>query len=167
MTRRLYFLFPDQAHAQRVVDELVQAGVPETRMHALARPGIALDGLPGATRRQREDAGGRLERRLWEGNLGLFALALLALLASLGIGEGTWAVLCLAVMAVSFLAGLLFTHLPNAHLDQFQAALGHGEILLLVDVPKSRVRHVEDLIQWHHPEAAVGGVGWTIAALGL
>jgi len=39
-------------------------------------------------------------------------------------------------------------------------------VVLLVDVPRRRVREVEALIG-HHPEASIGGVGWTIVSAGI
>jgi hypothetical protein len=47
------------------------------------------------------------------------------------------------------------------HLGEFRDALAHGEVLLMVDVPRGRVSEVEDRVHRHHPEATVGGVGWS------
>jgi hypothetical protein len=57
MKRRLYFLFPDPGNARIVVDELQSRGMHLRDMHTLARTGINLEGLPAASRRQRNDAG--------------------------------------------------------------------------------------------------------------
>ena len=37
MLRRLFFLFPDTEHAQRVVDELGARGIALRRMHAISK----------------------------------------------------------------------------------------------------------------------------------
>ena len=43
----------------------------------------------------------------------------------------------------------------------------HGEVLLMVDVPKRRVFEVEELVHRHYPDATVGGVGWTLEAMDI
>ena len=70
-------------------------------------------------------------------------------------------------MVVNFMIGLHFTNQPNTHLGEFRDALAHGEILLMVDVPESKVTEVENDIQQHHPEATIGSVGLSTQALGL
>jgi hypothetical protein len=71
-------------------------------------------------------------------------------------------------MAATFALGEWFIdHVPNIYLTEFRDALAHGEILLMVDVPAWRVKEIEDHIHSHHPEAAVGGVGWTLERWGV
>lgn len=166
--RRLYFLFPDASHARRVTDELIQAGVGEQRIHAVARPEIDLGSLPGATVRQRQDAAERIEAVAWNSNLALFAVAALALLASLGLGSLWLAIAALVVMAATLLGGAWFAlKVPQVHLGEFREAMAHGEIVLMVDVPPARVAEIEDLVHRRHPEAGVGGVGWSLEGLGI
>lgn len=101
--RRLYFLFPDAGHARGVTRELVQAGVDEQHIHAVARDGVDLASLPQATVRQRQDAAGRIEAVAWNTNLALFAAATVALLAALFLTTVWLAVGALVVMAATFL----------------------------------------------------------------
>ena len=61
MLRRLFFLFPDEPHAQRTVDQLVNLGVPRRCIHAIAR-NIELKTLPQATQRQKNVTGFRIEQ---------------------------------------------------------------------------------------------------------
>ena len=56
--------------------------------------------------------------------------------------------------------------LPHGHLGNARVPLSRGEVVLLVDVPRHRVRAIEALIG-HQPEASIGGVGWTIVAAGI
>jgi hypothetical protein len=63
-------------------------------------------------------------------------------------------------MAASFISGLWSTHLPDATLQEFQDALAHGEILLMVDVATRHVTELEARVHRLHPEAVVGGVSW-------
>ena len=157
MRRRLYFLFPDEPQARRVVDELTRAGVMKKHIHAHAREGIELTSLPLATQRQKQDACCSIEKLLLNGNLLVFGIALLALLISLFFGFSVWSVLALAVMVTTFVAGALFAvKVPQVHLDEFKDALSHGEILLMIDVPSLRVAEVEDLVSRIQPEAVKG-----------
>ena len=77
-----------------------------------------------------------------------------------------WLLLPAAVMLISFLLGEEFTRrVPDVHLSEFRDALRHGEILLMIDVPVTKVERFEALVHRHHPEAVTGGVGWHIDAL--
>lgn len=168
MYRRLYFLFSERRDVERIVAELAGRGVPRGRLHTLARDGTDTAGLPGATPRQRRDAGRRLERSLWNANLGLFAVALPGLAAALWAGAQAWAAVALGVLVASFVAGAAFAlRVPDTHLEEFREALRHGDILLMVDVPARRVAEIEDFVHRRHPEAVVGGVGWTLNRFGI
>ena len=78
-----------------------------------------------------------------------------------------WLAVPIIVMVANFLAGLSFTSVPNTHLGEFQDALAHGEILLMVDVAETEVAQIGEQVHHQHPEATIGGVGWGSAALGL
>jgi len=167
MKRRLYFLLPDAEHARVVVNELEARGIERNFMHAIAGRGGDVNGLPVATRMQRNDLGARIEHYLWGGNLALFFLALIALVVFALLPLSWWWLLLPAgVMLVSFLTGLEFVmHTPNVHLDEFQSAMRHREILLMIDVPAGQVAEVEEMVHRLHPEAITGGVGWSVNAL--
>jgi hypothetical protein len=136
-------------------------------MHVIAAPGVALEGLPMASRNQRNDLGAQLETILWDSNLVLFFIALLVLAALAVVHVSLfWLLLPVAVMLATLVAGVEFTnHIPNIHLSEFTDALHHQEILLMVDVPVGQVARVEELIHRHHPEAVTGGIGWHVDAL--
>ena len=166
--RRLYFLFPDAQHTRGAVSELVQAGVHEAHIHTVAGEGVDVSSLPEATVRQRQDAAGRIEAVAWNTNLLLFAAATVALLASLFLGSVWLGAGALVVMAATFLGGAWFAlRIPDVHLDEFREAIAHGEIVLMVDVAPKRVAEIEDLVHRRHPEANVGGVGWSVEGLGI
>jgi hypothetical protein len=167
MKRRLYFLLPDNAHAATLVSDLEARGIARTCMHAIAGHGGEVSGLPVASSMQRNDTGARIERYLWLGNLALFfvALAALVVLALLPLPSG-WLLLPAAIMLGCFVSGLEFVmRTPSVHLDEFQSALRHREILLMIDVPVGLVADVENLVHRRHPEAIAGGVGWSIGTL--
>lgn len=168
MKRRLYFLFPDAAAARRAVSDLGANGVANDRIHTIARDGVDVSGLPPATARQRRDTLCRLERGLWNCNLAVFALALATMTAGWAFGNALVWVPALAVMLLSVGGGALFAlRLPSVHLDEFRAALGHGEILLMVDVSRECVESIEELMLRVHPAAVPGGSSWTPNAFGI
>ena len=167
MLRRLFFLFPDEEHAQSVVDKLVDIDISKRRIHAITL-GKKLKTLPEATKRQKNDTAFRAQSILWNFNLLLFAFATIVFFISLVVGELFWIIAALAIMVVTFFVGEQFVvRVPDVHLSEFTDALSHGEILLMVDVPAARVAEIEDFIHRRHPEAVVGGVGWSLDAFGI
>lgn len=167
MLRRLFFLFPDEDHAQGVVTQLVFLNISERNIHAISH-GVALKNLPRATERQKNDTAFRVESFLWNANLLLFVLAVMAFFVSLVMSAFYWSLLALFVMVVTFFAGEHFVvNVPDVHLTEFTDALSHGEILLMVDVPAERVAEIENIVQHRHPEAVCGGVSWTVDAFGI
>ena len=167
MERRLYFLLPDVAHARAVVAKLETSGIESKYTHVIATKGIDLEDLPLASPNQRMDLGARLETIFWDGNLVLFVLALMALIALILMNvSGFWLLVPAIILLTTFILGVGFTkYIPNVHLSEFADALRHQEILLMVDVPAGQVARVEKLIHGNHPEAVAGGVGWHIGAL--
>jgi hypothetical protein len=166
--RRLYFILPGESQAMQVVRDLEGAGLDRRHIHAVPGKGTSLTQLPLATERQRCDTAGFLERVLWKANLAVFCAALLGFLVVLYIGSLGWVVATVATMAVSLLGGALFAiSVPGTHLDEFRAVLSHDNVLLMVDVPKTRAAEIETLVEHRHPEAVAGGASWTIEAFGI
>lgn len=167
MLRRLFFLFPTEARAQKLVDQLSLKGIKQSRVSAISH-GVALKTLPEASERRKRDTVFHFERFLWTTNLILFAVALLMLLISLAMSSLLLALGSATVMLATFIAGEQFAvHIPDVHLTEFTDALRHGEILLMIDVQAGRVAEIEDFVHRNYPEAAVGGVGWTMDAFGI
>jgi hypothetical protein len=163
MERRLYFTFPLPAQARRAVKELIDSGIARTAIHAVARDADVLDDLPRATPAERDDLVWTLERRYWSANLAVFFAALVGFLAAVYFGRWVYAATALLLMAVTFVTGERFAAaLPHTHLDELRVPLGHGEVVVMVDVAADRVRDVEQLLSRLHPEVGVGGVGWHI-----
>ncbi len=162
MKRRSYFLFPDQPHVRAVVEQLRAADIREADMHVVAeqnrdREQLRSSGIPVATREQRTDLLHQLERGLWSLNLKLFFVVVGLALIALGVGWNLAALLFSAVAVVSLVAGLLWVSVPDISLDQFSAALRHGELLLMVDMERKDLRKVEALVRHDHPEVVLGG----------
>ena len=167
MLRRIYFVIPDTMHARRIVGEIQAAGIKREQIHALAREGVDLAGLPGSTPAQHDDRVWRLDKLFWSADLILFGIAAVGLIAAAAMASVTGGVVALAIMLATFLLGRHFaTRVPHVHLSEFQGALAHGEVLLMIDVARQQVREIEQLVSRHHPEASVGGIGWSMPALG-
>jgi hypothetical protein len=149
------------------VAELEQAGLSRDHLHAVARPGIPLEGLPQASPAIRRDELGRLDKGIWHTNLTLFWIALGVLAIAGAAGNLAWVTAMAVLMAASFLFGLALTRLPHTHLSDLKEALARGEIVLMADLPKERLAELEGLIHHRHPESAVGGVSWSHPAWGL
>ena len=95
-------------------------------------------------------------------------LALLVLLIALLTQLYTLAFASFIVMVVTFVLGDLFaTFMPRVHLREFEDALSHGEVLLMIDVPSQQVAEIEARVLHHHPAAIPGGASWTIQLKGL
>jgi len=54
-------------------------------------------------------------------------------------------------------ASMVGISIPSTRLQRFEGAIAAGQILLMVDLPRSRVREVEALLQSAHPEARFEG----------
>jgi len=166
MQRRLYFLFPNEAHAQDAIDHLQRdLGVDAMDIHVITDFEPKLLKHPHSRRGIDEEA--RLETWLWNANLALFFLALLTFIAALVFNFPFVAGIAVVLMFATFISGLMFTkRIPSAHRSQFREALAHGEILLMLDVPLRRVREAEHFVHTHYPDAVTGGVGWHLKAIG-
>ncbi len=166
--RRIYLLFPGRQHADRAVADLTRIGIDQHHIHTIAKQGVDITGLPKATVRQRNDFLARLDHGFWDLNLLLFFFALALFLFAVWSASWGWAAGLLLLMGVTYLLGRHFVrHVPHAHQTECQTALRHGEILLLVDVPHWRLAAVERAIRRQHPEMELGGVSWTLDALGI
>lgn len=167
MLRRIYFAIPDTAHARRIVAELESAGISREQMHASAKDGVELSDLPVATLAQRDDLVWRLDKLFWRGNLWFFGGAVALLVAAVAITSAPLAVVAAVLMVASYLLGKRFAvRIPHTHIGEMKVPLAHGEIVLMIDAPKDRVREIVQRVSRHHPEAYVSGVGWTMPALG-
>lgn len=166
MKRRLYFLFPNEEHAQQAIDALQRDAMVETdQIHVIADYETRTIRHPHT--RLLGDTEAQLETRLWNGNLILFFIALAVFIIALGSSMPVLAAVTVVVMLATFVAGLMFTtRIPRAHMSQFREALSHREILLMLDLPRERVHEVEHYVHHHYPDAETGGVGWHLGVMG-
>lgn len=169
MLRRLYFLFPSRREAREAIDELEKhEQLHEDQFHALAREDVDINGLPAATPQQRQDMRARLAQWLWISDLGLFSIALLALVASLLFGHYLLSGIAFAIMLATFVVGAWYAiRVPDTSLKEFDSTLAHRELLLMVDVPQSQTGAIERRISQHYPAAVAGGSSWTVNHFGI
>lgn len=167
MLRRIFFAIPDIAHARSIVSELESAGIGKDHIHASSKVGTPLPGLQGAPAARRGDCVEFLDRLLWNGDLLAFTAGTLALGLAAYYASTLWALAALAVMLASYAFGhWFFTKIPHTHLSDLRVPLEHGEVVLMVDVPRDRLRETEQVVSRRHPEAEMGGVGWTSPMFG-
>jgi len=162
MKRRIYWLMPDLASARQAMDDLVWARVDVARIHFVGPEGMDMAGLHAANVWQTSDLVHAAKTGWVVGSAcGLvlgFATALLfpivgddpewevaVLMALLGGVVGAWS------------ASMIGISIPSPRLQRFEGAIAQGRILLMVDLPPSRVRDIEALLRSAHPDARFEG----------
>ncbi len=156
------------ACAIQTANDLLLARVEDAHMHFLAKRGMSLGKLHEANYLQKSDAVHGAELGFVIGGLGGFligiyiyltppdgvTLQLVTVLIGTAIGAvfGAWA------------ASLVAMSVPNTRLKPFQKDIDAGKILLMVDVPTSRVEELRELVSRRHPEAMAHGIEPTIPA---
>jgi membrane protein DedA with SNARE-associated domain len=81
-------------------------------------------------------------------SLGSIATPAIVVIAMAGLGAvlGTWS------------SSMIGSSTPSRRLSRFDDALASGQYLLMVDVPRSRVTEIEQLLERTHPEAHFEGL---------
>jgi F0F1-type ATP synthase assembly protein I len=161
MNRRLYFMLPNVASAEKTADDLLLARIEDRRMHFMAKPGTHLGRLHEAGYSIRNDLLRGAEVGLVSGALlGLVIGAVLYVTQPVGIILQPIIVLAMAVLFGLFGAwssSMIGIALPNAQLSQFEEEIEQGKVLLIVDVPRDRVDDIRTLLGRTHPEANARG----------
>ncbi|MCK4710652.1 MAG: DUF1269 domain-containing protein [Gammaproteobacteria bacterium] len=157
--RRIYFLIPNIDLTETIINELERQGIAHTHLHVVASITQPLKDLPEATIWQRTELAHGLE---WGtgigGTAGLLGGLLTIAFPPGGIILGGGALLIGAAAGAGVgaaMLGLMKGHEHNHQLDDFKYEIEHGEILLMVDLPKTDVEHISKSILQHHPEAHI------------
>jgi len=156
MKRRLYFLLPDVGSATATANDLLLARVDDRCMHFLARRGTDLGELHEASYLIKTD----LRRGAGIGiGLGVLAGVVLGYMIVNYPPEGTHPGLAAAVFATLvgavlglWMGSMAATAVPNSRLKAFDADIGRGKVLMIVDVPYERVESIRDVVASRHPE---------------
>jgi hypothetical protein len=160
MRRRLYFLLPDLESARLTANDLLLARVEFRHMHFLARRGADLGDLHEAGTLQKTDLVHGAEVGLVLGGVCGLLLGLFVVFSPPpGVTLQLVIVLATAIggaLLGAWVASLVGASVPNSRIKQYQADIERGAILLMVDVPPSRVEEIRELVHRRHPEASGG-----------
>jgi hypothetical protein len=161
MRRRLYFVLPDLESARLTANDLLLARVEFRHMHFLARRDMDLGDLHQANPLQKTDLVHGAEVGLVLGGVcGLLLGLFIVFSPPPGVTLELVIVLATAVggaLLGAWVASLVGASVPNSRIKQYQADIDRGAILLMVDVPPSRIEEIRELVHRRHPEAS-GGV---------
>ena len=168
MKRRLYFVLPDLASAKQIVDELLLARIEDRNMHFHAKDGVSLEGLHQANLLQTSDIVHGAESGLVVGGVaGVMAGIAVMMFPPTGVSMQLVTILITAVLGSVFglwVSSMIASSIPNSRLREFEEDLEAGKILLMVDVPATRVTEIRELFAKRHPEAIGGSQEATIPA---
>jgi hypothetical protein len=166
MRRRLYVVLPDVASARQTANDLLLAKIEDRHMHFLGRRDMPLDDLHEASFLQKTDVRHAFFLGAGIGVVGGATLGVVLKLTSLGGYDfhiGTL-IICTIVgmMLGAWAATLIGVSTPSVKLKAFESELEAGKILLMVDVPHSRVEEIQQLLEARHPEADRKGIDLTM-----
>jgi hypothetical protein len=162
MRRRLYFVLPDLESARLTANDLLLARVEFRHMHFLARRDMDLGDLHQANPLQKTDLVHGAEVGLVLGGVcGLLLGLFIVFSPPPGVTLELVIVLATAVggaLLGAWVASLVGASVPNSRIKQYQADIDRGAILLMVDVPPSRIEEIRELVHRRHPEASGGAI---------
>jgi hypothetical protein len=169
MRRRIYWLLPDLASARRTMNDLLLARIAEQHIHFVAKEDADMTGLHAANLLQTSDVIRAAQAGLVIGGGGGVVAGVLAAVFFPIVGDqpqwGIAAVLAMAGAVVgAWASSMIGVSTPSNRLKRFEAAIEKGQILLMVDVPRSRIDEIEARLQALHPEARHEGVEPNIPA---
>ena len=162
MRRRIYWLLPDLASARRTMNDLLLARIAEQHIHFVAREDADMSGLHAANVLQTSDVIRAAEMGLIiGGGVGVVAGVIAAMFPMVGDSPQWGVVAVLAVLGGLFGAwssSMIGSSTPSSRLKRFQPAIEQGQILLMVDIPRSRIEEIETMLEAGHPEGHFEGV---------
>ncbi len=162
MKRRIYWLLPDLASARRAMHDLLRARVDVAHLHFAGSEGTDMAGLHAANVWQTSDLVHAAKTGWVLGTACGVVIGLVAALAFPVFGDDPeWAVAgvlaLLGGVVGAWSASMVGVSIPSPRLERFESAIAQGQILLMVDLPPSRVREVEAMLDATHPEARFEG----------
>lgn len=162
MRRRIYFLAPDPESARSIVDELLLAKIEDRYIHVIARQDLTLEELPEATVLERSDLKESVGHGIAAGGTTGLLAGLVAVSfppAGVVLGGGMLAATTLAGASFgAWASSMIGVSTPNREIEEFEAAIKRGELLMMIDVPDDRVDEIETLIHNKLPDVKFGGV---------
>ena len=168
MRRRLYFVLPDLDSAIRIANDLLLERIEDRHMHFLAKRGMSLGKLHEANYLQKSDFRHSMQIGFMLGGcagflIGVYIymtppeggnLQLVTILIATAMGAlfGAWA------------ASMIGISTPNSALKRFDAEIKEGRVLLMLDIPKGRVREFQGMVHRKYSEASDHGLEPTMPA---
>ena len=168
--RRLYFLVPNLDSAKDIVDELLLARIEQRHIHITAanHQAVINANLPGASLLQESDFVPAVERGVAIGGAtGILAGIAAVIIPGAGLALGGGAILGIGLAGAgvgAWLSGMIGISAPSTRLKEFEDAIEHGNLLMMVDVPKAKVEETTAMITKHHPEVHIEGTEPVIPA---
>jgi hypothetical protein len=153
---------PDTASARRAMHDLVQARVDVGHVHFAASEGADLTGLRAANVWQTSDLVHAAKTGWVVGSASGMAVGLIAALTFPVMGDDPELELAVVLGVLGGVVGawsasMIGISIPSPRLRRFEGALAQGWILLMVDLPRSRVQEIESLLRVAHPDALFEG----------
>jgi len=169
MRRRIYWLLPDLASARKTMEDLLVARISEQHIHFVANDGTDMSGLHEANLLQTSDVIRAAQAGLVIGGTAGAVLGALAAVYFPVVGENPqWGLVAVLAMVGgafgAWSASMIGVSTPSNRLKRFTKAIEEGQILLMIDVPRSRVDEIEQRLHELHPEAHLEGVEPNIPA---
>ena len=165
--KRIYFLIPNITITKKIVDTLLLARVNHGHIHVLAKRNTPLDDLPEASFLQKSDFIPALERGMVFGGLTgiVLGVMLMTFPGELALNSGTiLATFLIGTGLGAWISSMVGSSIGNSQIKQFAPAIENGKFLMMVDVPRSRVDSIEELVKKDHPEAIYEGTEPTMPA---
>lgn len=158
MRRRLYFMVPDVESARHIRDELLLARIENSHIHVMAKEGVRLEGLQEANILQKTDFVHGAETGLAVGgSIGILAGMVAILFPPAGVDLKMVTILATALVGAAFgawVSSMKASSIPNSRLRSFEDGIQAGRVLIMVDVPATRVDEIRSLVTARHPEAS-------------
>jgi hypothetical protein len=155
--KRLCFLVPGIDSAHGVVDDLRQAGFPDSDIAVVAKDHAGIGDMPDAGAIEESDFYPQLTRGLATGGV-IGAVGGLIVMRLAGFALGGGAILLFGLIGAG-LNGLLAASagaaFPNSRLRDFEKAIEDGHVLIMVNVPIKDIPKTETLIRQRHPDLEI------------
>lgn len=162
MKRRLYFMLPNVTSAREMLDKMLVARIEIQQMHFYATEGTLLPDMPQASLVQRTELIHGAEMGILIGACsGLFTGSLFLMFPPEELKLGVM-LLIASILSGSILGSWFYARasqkITNTKLQPFRDDIGHGQVLLMLDVPLYRIKEIEEIISNKHPDAVYRGV---------
>jgi hypothetical protein len=168
MRKRLYFMLQDAPSARRMLDEMLLARIEVRHIRFLATRGTLPDDMPEAGVLQKTDIVHGAEMGLVIGGVaGTLGGVLVVMFPPGGVSLQLVTILITALLGGLFgawVSSMIGTQVPNSKLKAFYADIERGKVLMMVDVPFSRIQEMREHVAQRHPEAEFGGMAGVVMA---